>query len=102
MRSTPPPLQPETYILLYRVGGGEPEVAPGPPETGDLGPWTADGKGVFVNERDNFTTHVFRRDLATGQRTRRKDFSFDTAGMSWFNPLIAADGQSYVFNFGRL
>ena len=66
-----PPLQPETYILLYRVGGGEPEVAPGPPETGDLGPWTADGKGVFVNERDNFTIQVFRRDLATGQRTRR-------------------------------
>ena len=69
---------------------------------GRLGPWTADGKGVFVNERDNFTIHVFRRDLATGQRTRRKDFSFDTAGRSWFNPLIAADGQSYVFNFGRL
>lgn len=102
MRSTPPPLQPATYILLYRVGGGEPEVAPGPPETGDLGPWTADGKGVFVNERDNFTIHVFRRDLATGQRTRRKDFSFDTAGMSWFNPLIAADGQSVRLQFRAL
>ena len=42
----------ERQLLLYPIEGPAPRVAPGPPETGYVKTWSADGRSLFVAERE--------------------------------------------------
>ena len=91
---------PSGKILLYRVAGGDPDVAPGPTENGDIGPWSPDGRAVFVSVVDGVYMHIFRRDLATGRRNSVRDFTLaDPAGLTFASPIISADGRTYALQF---
>ena len=88
--------------LVFRIGIPDPEIAPGPPEIGDIGPWSTDGRSVFTSVLDGLSVHIFRRDLATGRRTVVTNFSpADPAGIVFVYPVVAADGRSYIYNFAR-
>lgn len=93
---------PGRKILLYPVDGGEPQPAPGPPEPGDIGPWSADGRFLFATEIQGLAIRVFRREMATGRRELWKEFSpADPAGIFGLLPIIAPDGKSYVYTYWR-
>ena len=95
-------LDPSGKILLYPVAGGNPVVAPGPTESGELGRWSADGRSVFVTQTDGMKIRVFRRDLATGRRQPLRDLApADPAGISALWPIVSADGRWFAYNFNR-
>ncbi len=95
-------LEPDRKILLYPVDRGDPQPAPGPPEPGDIGPWSTDGRFLFVTETHGLDVKVSRRDLATGRRELWKEITAtDPAGMFGLFPIIAPDGKSYVYTYWR-
>jgi Tol biopolymer transport system component len=95
-------VDPAGKILLYPVTGGDPLVAPGPPERGELGRWSTDGRSVFVTETEGVKVRVYQRDLTTGRRERLRDLApADPAGISGLWPLLSADGRWFGYNFNR-
>jgi hypothetical protein len=89
-------------VLLFRAGVAEPETMPGPPETGGFGPWSIDGKGVYVSSVDHLTMRVFLRDFATGRRTLTRTVApADPTGLIFVSPLISSDGQMFAYNYAR-
>ena len=89
---------PEGRIRLFPVAGGAPRVVPGPPEPGRIGPFSADGRALYVTEVPGPVARIFRRDLETGHREIWKELSpADPAGLFDLSPIAAADGRSYVY-----
>jgi hypothetical protein len=95
-------LDPDKKIALYPVDGGDPRVVPGPPEQGELGRFDAEGRSIYVTEFDGRVARIFRRDIASGRREPWKEIPLaDPAGVSLVEPIIAADGASYVYTAHR-
>ena len=95
-------LDPDRKILLYPLEGGAPKTAPGPPEPGELGMWSADGRSLYVMEKQEGAVKVFRRDLATSRREPWKEIApADPAGILSLSLTIAPDGGSYVYSYAR-
>ena len=89
-------------VLLYPIEGGDPRPVHGPPEPGDVGPWSANGRELFVTEAQGLTFRVFRRDLATGRRQAWREIApADPAGIITMSTLLSADGETYAYNFWR-
>ena len=89
-------------LLLCPVTGGDPRPAPGPPETGRITAWSADGKALFVTEVEGVVARAYRRDLVTGRRDLVQEIRPpDPAGLSLFWLLMAADGRSYAYQYYR-
>ena len=63
----------------------------GPPSRANLDSWSADGRSLYVIEKQEKTAKVFRRDLATGRREPWKEITpADPAGFLLFNPDTCA------------
>jgi eukaryotic-like serine/threonine-protein kinase len=89
-------------LLLCPVTGGDPRPAPGPPETGRITAWSADGKALFVTEVEGVVARAYRRDLVTGRRDLVQEIRPpDPAGLSLFRLLMAPDGHSYAYWYYR-
>jgi hypothetical protein len=96
-------LDPERRITLVTVDGGAEEVAPGPPESGDVARWSADGRALFVTEVAGTRLRVLKRDLATGVRQPWKEIApADPAGIFRLNVLLGPEGNSYVYTYYRI
>ena len=96
----------ERQLLLYPIGGGPPRVAPGPPETARrVKAWSADGRSLFVAERETsegLTARIFRRDLATGRRELWKEVRPpDQTGLVYVAVVVSADGRAYAYSLAR-
>jgi Tol biopolymer transport system component len=95
----------EGRLVLYPVDGGESRLAPGPPETGSIKAWSADGRSLFVTERETsggLATRIFRRDLASGQRALLKELRPpDQTGLVYVRAVVSADGGAYAYSLAR-
>ena len=89
-------------LLVYGVGEGEPRAAPGAPEPGEIAVFGLEGRWLFVTESEGLLIRVFRRDLVTGRREPWREITpSDPTGILSFQPLLGADGRSYVYSFWR-
>jgi hypothetical protein len=92
----------ERRILLHPVDGGEPTVAPGPPEPGELGRFIIEHRWFYATEFDGRKTRVFRRDIASGRRELWKTITpADPAGLRDVEVIPIGDGRSYVYTCHR-
>jgi len=88
-------------LVVYSVDGGERWAIPGPGEH-YVGPWTLDGRSLFVAEWKGVDITVFRRDVATGVRERWREIRpADPTGIMAMELVLGADGRSYVYKFHR-
>ncbi len=94
---------PDRSTRLYPVDGGESRQVPGTSPNDTVVRWTADGRGLYVRSL-GLPTRVDIVDVATGRRTRFKEFTpADPAGVYSVGPiLISRDGKSYVYSFPRV
>ena len=94
---------PDRKMYLFPVAGGEPKPVPGvlPGETPTS--WSADSRSLYVMERGQVPTQVFRIDLASGQRSLWKSLEpADAAGIDTIGRvLLSADTKSYVYSYVR-
>jgi hypothetical protein len=88
----------DRHLLLYSVDGGTPRRAAGPPETGDIMAWSADGTALFIREVDTArgpAVRLFRRELATGRRELWKELlPSDQTGLIDFQSTVSSDGRA--------
>lgn len=93
---------PDGKVILYPVDGGDPRPLPGPPERHWIGPWSGDGRFLFVAEWKGVDITIFRRDLATGRRERWREITQgDPAGILAMELRLGSDGRSYALKFHR-
>ncbi|HEY7574952.1 MAG TPA: protein kinase [Thermoanaerobaculia bacterium] len=93
----------EGRLFLFPSEGGPARALPGTPEPGWNLTYGADGRHLFSVESDAASARVFRREIETGRRELWKELSVsDAAGVLMFNPILAADGSSYVAAVWRL
>jgi dipeptidyl aminopeptidase/acylaminoacyl peptidase len=92
-------------LVVYSVAGSEPRMAAGGPERATIMSCSADGKAVFVRERDETAglgLRVFRRDLATGRRELWKEVRpRDQTGLVGLNLIVSADERAYAYGLVR-
>jgi Tol biopolymer transport system component len=87
-------------IVLYPIDQGSPRQLPGPPETGELNVWTADGRELLVTETHAPHVRIFRRDVSSGVRRLWKEITpADPAGIYYMQLLRAPGGESYIYNY---
>jgi eukaryotic-like serine/threonine-protein kinase len=95
----------EGRLVLYPIEGGQPRLATGPPETGSIVTWSADGKSLFVRDAkvsDGLAARIFRRDLTTGGRELWKEVRPpDQAGLVDFYCIVSADSRAYACSLAR-
>jgi hypothetical protein len=89
-------------VLVCPSEGGTPRPLPGPPEKGELGPWSADGRSIFASEKELLIGRVFRHDLETGRRELVRQITpADPAGVYSWNFTLRPDGESYFYEVRR-
>jgi len=88
-------------LAVYPIDAGEPRTIPGPGEH-YVGPWSLDGRSLFVAEWKGVDITVFRRDVATGARERWREIRpADPTGIMAMELVLGADGHSYAYKFHR-
>jgi Tol biopolymer transport system component len=97
----------ERRLALYAVDGGDVRVVPG--RGGDLdptdqdfvglGPWSADGRSVYVTERHPSAVRVLMRDVATGETSLAREITPPTSHYGL--PLLTPDGKAYLYAVNR-
>jgi hypothetical protein len=90
-------------LTLYRLSDGNAVAVPGPPETADLGPWTSDGRAIFVAEAARGTVvRLYKRNVATGAREFWREVEPpDPAGIYELSLLITPDGETWAYTYKR-
>jgi len=94
---------PDQKIYLFSVDGGEPKQIAGT-ESGEYPTgFSSDGRSLFVITRGQIPAHVFRVDIASGQRTLWRSFApADAAGIDTIRGVeVSADNKSYVYGYTR-
>jgi len=94
---------PDQKIYLFSVDGGEPKQIAGT-ESGEYPTgFSSDGRSLFVITRGQIPAHVFRVDIASGQRTLWRSFEpADSAGIDTIRGVeVSADNKSYVYGYTR-
>jgi Tol biopolymer transport system component len=92
---------PNGEILIFGVDGGEPRKPPGPKEF-FVGPWSSDGRSLYVAEKQGLVIKFFRRDLVSGRRDLVREIApSDPAGVFGIVAYLAQDGASYVYTYWR-
>ena len=76
---------------------------PGPPaRAGRLGPWSEDGRFLYVTEREGAVFRVFRLNFATGEKMPWKEIRLaDPAGIARLDLILAPDGKTYAYTCAR-
>lgn len=95
--------------IIYPTSGAEPFPVPGllSEEKGNflfpVGPFTGDGKGVYLAHYQDFLPQLDRIDLATGRREPWKQLApADRTGVTRITDYsIGADDRSYAYNLVR-
>ncbi len=91
----------ECRLAVYPVDGGDPWTIPGPGED-FVGPWSLDGRSLFVAEWKGVDITIFRRNVATGARERWREIRpADPTGILAMELVLGADGRSYAYKFHR-
>jgi hypothetical protein len=86
-------------IVIHTVDDGSTRTLAGPPESGKVAAWSADGTALFVVEPLADHARVFRRLLTTGAREFVREIRAQTpAGLTAFDPFISRDGQAYAYS----
>jgi len=89
---------------LFPLEGGEPELVPG------LGPedrpvrFSSDGRSLLGFRRGELPSHIFRLDLASGEKARvRELMPADSAGVvEIVSVVLTADASSYAYSYHRI
>jgi Tol biopolymer transport system component len=95
---------PDQRGYFYPAAGGQPRPIPGF-AAGDVPiGWSADGRSLYIARRGEMPAHVYRLELATGQRKLWKRLMpSDPAGVNIIFPiLVTPDGKSYVYGYRRI
>jgi hypothetical protein len=94
---------PDRRMYLFPVAGGEPKLVPGVLLGEGPTGWSADSRSLYIMQRGQVPTQVFRIDLATGQRSLWKSLEpADAAGIDTIGRvLLSADTRSYVYSYVR-
>jgi Tol biopolymer transport system component len=88
----------ESHVVVYAVDEDGRQPLAGTPEPGRVAAWSADGRSLFVIEQDETVARVFRRDIATGQRTPVRDIRAQSpAGVTSFDVFVSRDGRAYAY-----
>lgn len=96
-------VSPEGQLYRHPVHGGDGEAIPGG-EPNDIPiQWGADGNHIYVYQRGELPTKVYRLDLSTGQREVWKELQpADSAGVFSVNMLfLTRDAEAYVYSYRR-
>jgi len=87
-----------SHVVVYAVDEDGRQPLSGTPEPGRVAAWSADGRSLFVIEQDETVARVFRRDIATGQRTPVRDIRAQSpAGVTSFDVFVSRDGRAYAY-----
>jgi hypothetical protein len=91
------------HLKLYSTQGAPPVPVKGLEPLDLLIRWGADGKSLYVFNRDGLPARIHRIDLATGRRTPvREVMPVNPSGMSGIlNFVMTADGQRLAYNYVR-
>jgi Tol biopolymer transport system component len=94
---------PDRKTYLFPVAGGDPKLVSGIQPDEFPTAWSSDGHSLFVINRGQIPAHVFRVDVATGQRTFWRSFEpADSAGIDTIRGvLVSADNKAYVYGYSR-
>jgi len=89
---------------LSPINGGASTPIPGM-ERGEVPiQWSADGRALYVQGPGDFSTKIYRIDLANGHRELRQEILPDQIGLIGLDPnpggiQITPDGKSYVYTY---
>jgi len=88
---------------LYSTAGDPPRVVPDLADAGTPLAWTADGRSLFVEQREATAHTIYRFDLATGDRELLKELAPPEEGgvVNMYNTLLTPDGKYYAFTYER-
>ena len=88
---------------LYSTMGKPPRVVPDLTDAGIPLAWTADGKSLFVEQREATVHTIYRFNLATGEREPWKELVPPEEGgvVDMYNTLLTPDGKYYAFTYER-
>jgi len=83
---------------LYSTAGEPPRVVPDLADAGTPLVWAADGRSLFVEQREVTAHTIYRFDLATGERELWKELvPPEEAGVvDMYNTLLTPDGKHYA------
>jgi DNA-binding winged helix-turn-helix (wHTH) protein/Tol biopolymer transport system component len=90
--------------VILPASGGEPRALPTPFSAVPVR-WSADGKALFVRQRDNWTSiRIFRCDLATTQCRMWKELTpSDQVGMAGIlDVVISADERLFAYSYMKV
>lgn len=90
-------------LYAYPVEGGTPNQIPGFQSEDSVIRWSADGKSLYVYNREVFPIRIYRLNISTGRRDLWKEiFPPDQAGVPWGAVvLLTADGKNYFYSYNR-
>jgi hypothetical protein len=97
-------VDPDDKLVLYSVEGGEPQAISGA-AAGDIPVrWGAGGHILFVAQRGELSTKVYRLDVITGLRQLwRHIVPSDPTGIDSVGPIcLTPDGKSYAYGYIRI
>jgi serine/threonine protein kinase/Tol biopolymer transport system component len=94
---------PQSLVLVDVDSKGPPRPVPGSTRGDQALAWTADGRGLFVLQREGLVSRIDRVELASGKRQPWRVLSpADPAGIIGVgSQLVTPDGQSYIYSYVR-
>jgi hypothetical protein len=85
-------------VVIHAVDDDGQRDLPGPPESGYVAAWAADGRSLFVVETAGDKARVFRREIATGKREFVRELRAQApAGVTAFEVFVSRNGQAYAY-----
>jgi Tol biopolymer transport system component len=85
-------------VVIYTVDTGAQHPPPGAPELANVAAWSADGRSLFVIEKQGIVARVFRRDIASGQRVFVREIQAQApAGVTTFDVFVSRNGESFAY-----
>jgi Tol biopolymer transport system component len=89
-------------VFVYGVDDGRKQSLAGAPERGNVAAWSVDGRSLFVVEQNETVARVFRRVIATGQRTLLREIRAQSpAGVTSFDVFVSRNGEAYAYTTNR-